>query len=141
MSAVSVFVKRHPLVTFFVLAYALTWPVILLVEVSPLLGILGLFGPALAAIATAAVADGKPGLNDLMNRVLRWRVGARWYAIALGLPVVLTLAAAGAHLLLGAPTALRLGTLSVLEPVLFVLVVGEEILGWPSSRTTSAVRT
>ena len=26
MSAVSVFVKRHPLVAFFALAYALTWP-------------------------------------------------------------------------------------------------------------------
>jgi len=38
MSAVSAFVKRHPLVTFFVLAYALTWPVIPLVAVSPLLG-------------------------------------------------------------------------------------------------------
>jgi len=78
---------------------------------------------------TAAVAEGKPGVKDLLGRILRWRVGVRWYAIAVGLPVVLTLAAAGAHLLLGAPPALRLGRLSVLEPVIFVLVVGEE-LSW-----------
>jgi membrane protease YdiL (CAAX protease family) len=129
VGAVSTFVKRHPLVAFFVLAYALTWPVIPLVAVSPLLGFPALFGPALAAIVTAAVADGKPGLKDLLDRTVRWRVGVRWYAIAVGLPVVLTLATAGAHLLLGAPTALRVGTLSVLEPILFVLVVGEE-LGW-----------
>jgi uncharacterized protein len=129
MSAVSTFIKRHPLVAFFALAYALTWPVIPLVTVSPAIGLLGLFGPALAAIAVAAVADGKPGLKDLLGRTVRWRVGARWYAIALGLPVVLTLTTAGTYLLLGAPTALRSGTLSVLEPIIFVLVVGEE-LGW-----------
>jgi uncharacterized protein len=129
VSAVSTSVKRRPLVVFFVLAYALTWPVIPLVAVSPAIGLLGLFGPALAAIITAAVADGKPGLKDLLGRMVRWRVGARWYAIAPGLPAVLTLATAGTYLLLGAPTALRFGTLSGLEPILFVLVVGEE-LGW-----------
>jgi hypothetical protein len=47
--ATSSVVKRHPIVTFFVLAYALTWPVIPLVSVSPLLGIPVLFWPALAA--------------------------------------------------------------------------------------------
>jgi membrane protease YdiL (CAAX protease family) len=129
VSTITAFVKRHPLVVFFALAYAFTWPVIPLVAVSPLLGLPGLFGPALAAIVTAAIVDGKPGLKDLLGRMVRWRVGARWYAIALGLPVVLTLAAAGTHLLLGAPTPLRFGTPSLLEPILFVLVVGEE-LGW-----------
>jgi membrane protease YdiL (CAAX protease family) len=117
------------LVAFFVLAYALTWPVIPLVALSPLLGLPALFGPALAAVIIAAVVDGKPGLKILLGRMVRWRVGVGWYAIALGLPVVLTLATAGVHLLLGAPTALRFGTLSVLEPIIFVLVVGEE-LGW-----------
>jgi membrane protease YdiL (CAAX protease family) len=49
--------------------------------------------------------------------------------IALGLPAVLALVTAGVHLLLGAPTPVALGQLSILEPILFVLVVGEEI-GW-----------
>jgi membrane protease YdiL (CAAX protease family) len=129
MSALTAFVKRHPLVAFFALAYALTWLTIPLVAVSPLLGLPGLFGPAVAAIATTAVAEGRPGLRDLLGRVIRWRVGARWYAIALGLPAVLAGTAAGAHLLLGGPMALRVGTFSLLEPVLFVLVIGEE-LGW-----------
>ncbi len=129
VGAASRFVKRHQLVVFFVLAYALTWPVIPLVAVSPLLGLPGLFGPALAAIVVTVVADGKPGLKDLLGRVVRWRVGVLWYVIVLGLPVLLALTAAGAHLLLGAPTQLRLGTFTLLEPVLFVLVVGEE-LGW-----------
>ena len=129
MSTVSTLARRHPLVVFFVLAYALTWPVIPLVAISPLLGFIGLFGPAIAAIITAAVADGSSGLEDLLGRVVRWRVGVRWYAVALGLPVVLALATAGLHLALGAPTQIRFAAPSLLQPILFVLIVGEE-LGW-----------
>ena len=55
-----------------------------LLQVSPLLGLLGLFGPALAAIIMAAILGGRSGVKDLLKRVVRWRVGARWYVIALG---------------------------------------------------------
>ena len=129
MSRLSSVVKQYPLIMFFVLAYALTWPLIPLVSVSPLWGFPALFGPALAAIIVAAVADGKPGLRDLLGRLVRWRVGARWYAVALGLPTVLALTAAGLHVLLGGPTSVEFGGLSVLNLILFVLIVGEE-LGW-----------
>ncbi|HEX5699289.1 MAG TPA: type II CAAX endopeptidase family protein [Rubrobacter sp.] len=122
-------VERHPLISFFVLAYGLTWPVIPLVSVSPLLGLPALFGPAIAAIIVSVVTQGKTGLKDLLGRLMRWRVGARWYAIALGLPAVLASTAAGVHLLLGGTAAIRFGGLSVLNFVVFVLVVGEE-LGW-----------
>jgi membrane protease YdiL (CAAX protease family) len=129
LSIVTAFVKRHPLVAFFVLAYALTWPLIPLVSVSPLWGFPALFGPALAAIIVVAVADGRDGLRDLLGRMARWRVGARWYAVALGLPAVLALAALGLHLVLGGQGPFELGGLSVLNFVVFVLIVGEE-LGW-----------
>ena len=122
-------VRRHPLIAFFVLAYALTWPLIPLVSLSPLWGFPALFGPALAAVVVTAVADGRAGLRDLLDRVVRWRVGAGWYAVALGFPAVLALAAAGLHLLLGAGSSIEFGGLSVLNLVVFVLIVGEE-LGW-----------
>lgn len=122
-------VRRHPLIAFFVLAYALTWPLIPLVSLSPLWGFPALFGPALAAIAVAAIAEGRTGLKDLLGRMVRWRVGARWYAVALGLPVILALAAAGLHFVLGARVAVELGGLSALNFVVFVLIIGEE-LGW-----------
>jgi membrane protease YdiL (CAAX protease family) len=122
-------IRRYPLISFFVLAYALTWPLIPLVSVSPLLGFPALFGPALAAIMVAAVVDGGPGLRDLLGRMVRWRVGARWYAVGLGLPMVLALTAAGLHLLLGAQTSVNFGGLSALNFVVFALIVGEE-LGW-----------
>jgi membrane protease YdiL (CAAX protease family) len=129
MGTITAFVKRHPLVVFFVLAYALTWPLIPLVSVSPLFGFPALFGPALAAVIVAAITDGRPGLRDLLGRMVRWRVGARWYAVALGLPMVLALTAAGLHYLLGAQTSVNFGGLSVLNFVVFALIVGEE-LGW-----------
>lgn len=122
-------IKRHPLIAFFVLAYALTWWVYPLLQVSPYLGFPGLLGPALAAIIVAAVAEGRAGIKDLLGRVVRWRVGARWYAVALGLPAVLALATAGLHLLLGAPTPVWFGRVSVLDLIIFVLIIGEE-LGW-----------
>jgi hypothetical protein len=125
MRNVPALVKRHPLITFFVLAYALTWPVIPLVSISPLLGIAALFGPALAVIIVTSFAEGRSGLKDSLSRLVRWGVGTRWYALALGLPTVLALTTAGVYLLLGAPAAITLGGLSVLELVVFV--VGEEL--------------
>jgi len=121
--------RRYPLAAFFVLAYALTWWVYPLMQFSPLLGLPGVFGPAFAAIIMAAVVDGRQGMKALLSRTVRWRVGVRWYVVALGLPAILALTAAGLHLLLGAPNTIQLGGLSVLDFVVFVLVIGEE-LGW-----------
>ena len=129
MSTIAASIERRPLIAFFVLAYALTWPLIPLVSVSPLWGFPALFGPALAAVIVAAITDGRAGLRDLLSRLVRWRVGTRWYAVALGLPMLLALTAAGLHLVLGAPTFVTFGELSVLNFVVFFLIVGEE-LGW-----------
>ena len=120
--------RKHPLIAFFVLAYLLTWWTYPLLKFSPLLGIPGLFGPALAAIIMAAVTDGKSGVKALLSRVVLWRVGLRWYVIALGLPTVLALVTAGLNYLLRS-SDIQAGRVGVLDFVVFVLVVGEE-LGW-----------
>jgi uncharacterized protein len=122
-------VRKHPLIAFFVLAYLLTWWIYPLLRFSPLLGIPGLFGPALAAIIMAAVTGGKSGVKHLLSRVALWRVGVRWYVIALGLPTVLSLAAAGVHYLFDGSRPLQIGAVTALDFIVFVLVVGEE-LGW-----------
>jgi CAAX protease family protein len=99
------------------------------VSVSPLWGFPALFGPALGRFIVAALTDGTLGVRELLGRLMRWRVGARWYAVALGLPMVLALTTAGLHLLLGPQTSVDFGGLSVLNFVVFALIVGEE-LGW-----------
>jgi membrane protease YdiL (CAAX protease family) len=66
----------------------------------PMWGSLGtIFGVALAAVLVVAASDGRAGVRDLARRSLRWRVGVRWYLLAvLGLPVVVL---AGAVALFG----------------------------------------
>lgn len=45
--------------------------------------LLGLAGPALAAIVVTGLAGGGPGLGDLGRRAKLWRVGVRWWLIVL----------------------------------------------------------
>jgi uncharacterized protein len=129
MHALSAFVRRRPLLTFFILAYAFAWLLISLVSVSLVFPVLGLFGPALAAIIVTAIAEGRAGVKALLRRVVQWRVGWQWYAVAAGLPVALALAALGLHRLLGGAENNRPGDPLALVAILALLVVGEE-LGW-----------
>jgi membrane protease YdiL (CAAX protease family) len=123
MSSVSSVVKRHPLITFFVLSYALSWlawPVwaLGLYPISPVFS----FGPFLAALVVLAITNGKTGVGGLLRRMVRWRVGLRWYAVALLLPAGLALAATVLNVLLGAqvPSSAELGGWSGLLLVFFV---------------------
>src|SRR5215212_10102076 len=119
--------KRHPLVTFFVLAYALTWWASILYAVYPNPFPVFPYGPFLAAVIVLALTTGKTGVKDLLRRLVLWRMGLRWYAVALLLPVALALAAVYLNVLLGAsaPSLEELGSwpsLLVLFPL--TLLVG-----------------
>jgi membrane protease YdiL (CAAX protease family) len=59
--------------------------------------LLGVFAPALVALALTARAEGRPGVTRLLARIGHWQVGARWYALALGYFAALKLAAALIH--------------------------------------------
>jgi membrane protease YdiL (CAAX protease family) len=118
-------VRRHPLVVFFVLAYALSWwPWILYAfDLSPL-PIVG-FGPFLAAIVVLAVSRGKAGVMALLRRMVRWRVSPVWYAVALLLPIAITVAATVLNVLFGAqaPSSAELSGWTGLVPGFFVLLL------------------
>jgi membrane protease YdiL (CAAX protease family) len=50
-----------------------------------------LLGPSVAGILLTGLVYGKAGFRDLLTRMTRWRVGARWYAVALlTLPLLVT---------------------------------------------------
>jgi uncharacterized protein len=118
-------IRRYPLITFFVLAYVLSWWPWILYALDllpqPIVG----FGPFLAAIVVLAITRGKTGVVGLLRRMVRWRVGLRWYAVALLLPVAISLAAAMFNVLLGAqaPSSVELGGWVGLFSTFFLLLL------------------
>jgi len=104
-----------------------TLPVTLLITVATL-------GPAVGAFAAAAYASGRPGSRALLAQVGRWRVGWRWYVIALMGPVFIMLAGYLVWRLLGgplppAPPSAAWVTIPLLVVVLLIPALFEEV-GW-----------
>jgi len=89
-------VARHPVVTFFVLSYLIGWSML------PW-GTFAAFAPLLSALIVVPLADGVDGLRRLGSRVIRWRVGWVWYAVAVGVPLLVHAAAIAANVAAGAP--------------------------------------
>jgi hypothetical protein len=58
MKTLTTFVKRHSLVTYFVLAYAFSWAMVALYSAGFIFALLALFGPALAAIIVTWLIEG-----------------------------------------------------------------------------------
>jgi membrane protease YdiL (CAAX protease family) len=123
---------RYPLTCYFVLALGLTggWMAIavgwLRLPTSAALPVGPFIGPAAAAVGLTALIDGRPGLRELLDRLLRWRVGLSWYALVLlGWPALFLLAALAGP---GGSGAFRLpgpgAGLQTLGIVLVVLVLG-----------------
>ncbi|WP_104138238.1 CPBP family intramembrane glutamic endopeptidase [Arthrobacter sp. ZGTC131] len=94
---------RRRLAVFFGLAFVISWCVWPLTLLNPASSPMVPFGPALAAVAVAFLCGGKEGLLGLLRRLARWRVSVRWYVVALALPCLLVLAAAGLTVAGGAP--------------------------------------
>jgi uncharacterized protein len=112
-------VRRHPLIAFFVLTYVLSWCVVPFGwDAFPFLA----SGPLLAALIILAITEGRMGLRDLGSRMIRWRVGWIWYALAIGLPLAVHLLAVGLNLALGAG-APSLAQFSPLSGIILVFAV------------------
>ena len=73
-------IRRHPVVTFFLLAYALTWAAI------PWGGFF-VPGVLIAAVVVVSLTEGLAGIKAMGSRLIRWRVSWVWYLVALGVPL------------------------------------------------------
>jgi hypothetical protein len=119
-------VRRHPIITFFILTYALTflggwalyaagvWPIPFFTA-----------GPLLAALIVIPLTQGWAGLRELGSRMIRWRVGWIWYAVAIGLPLGILLVTVGLNVALGAgaPSLAQVGPLSTIIVVFAVRLI------------------
>jgi membrane protease YdiL (CAAX protease family) len=113
------FIKRHSVLSYYVLTFAVSWSAILWVIISrgipgtkegmqavlPVAIVEMLLGPAGAGLLMIGLADGRAGFRDLGARLAKWRVGLGWYLIA-ALLIPLSLMAASLTLSLFSPVYL-----------------------------------
>ena len=110
MSAITAFARRHRLPVFFVVTFAVSWWVwpFYAMDLAPT----PFFacGPLVAALVVIGITDGRGGYRALGARMIRWRVGWTWWAVALGLPLaVLTIATLANVTIWGAPAPVLAG--------------------------------
>jgi membrane protease YdiL (CAAX protease family) len=136
---------RHPLVFFFLIAYAGSWLLEVPIALSktgtgllpftiprPLLALAiaaaTFLGPTLSAFIMTGITEGRIGIGRLLRRYVLWRVGFRWYMfVLLVIPAIEVL---GAIVVPGALASFQSFTLSLVltYPVAFVTTF---ILGGP----------
>jgi membrane protease YdiL (CAAX protease family) len=95
--SISVFNKRNRVLTYFALTFAISWGGVLILgapsgmpttseqfdKLWPIVFLPYFLGPSIASILLTGLVYGRAGFRELLSRLLRWRVGARWYAVAL----------------------------------------------------------
>lgn len=88
-SAVDRTIDRHPFASFVVLAYGISWTlwVAAYAGAGDVAFLAGALGPPVAAMVVLWRTGGP--LREWAESLVRWRVGARWWAYALGLPIAL----------------------------------------------------
>ena len=97
MTTTTTFMKRHLVLTYYILVFVISWGGILILIGGPgnipgtkeqaeklfIPALLVMFsGPFISGILMNFFVDGKEGLRKLLLRLLQWRVKARWYAVA-----------------------------------------------------------
>jgi len=138
MKPVRAFFRKYTLFSFFVITFLISWaawlPMMATGE-TELLRVLGTFAPAITALAITVVLDGRAGLARIGRKMMAWRFGAGWYAVALIAPAALLLSAIWlavwsgmAKPIFNDPRQLYLVIPAFLYVLLFS-VLGEEI-GW-----------
>jgi membrane protease YdiL (CAAX protease family) len=93
------------------------------------------YGPVIAAFVATFLESGKAGIVDLIDRMAKWRVGSRWYLLAIGVAVIISLIPKLAGMALGLTDA-RLFAIGSVPLILAIFLrqfltsgIGEEP-GW-----------
>ena len=91
------FIKNHPVISYFILTFVISWGGVLILgaphgmpttqekflELYPIVFLPYLLGPIISGMLLTGLVDGKAGFQHLLSRLIRWRVNVRWYAIAI----------------------------------------------------------
>lgn len=94
---IDVFIKRRPVMIYFILVFVISWGGLLIVagpggiparpgkfeKLLPMAILALLAGPSIVGILLTSIVYGRAGLREFLSRLFQWGVGGRWYAIAL----------------------------------------------------------
>lgn len=142
MKTLMPWITRHPFLSYYFGAFAISWGGTLIAIGGPSRLLAGeataavgaivitatVLGPAIAGVALTAAVSGKAGLGELASRLMKWRVDARWYAAAvLTAPLSVTAALLGLSLFSSEFLPVYLTTREPVEPGAFE-VTGLSIL-------------
>ena len=97
MTTVKAFIAGYPVMAYIALTFAISWGGVLLVigprgipatpeqfeTLLPFAVLAMLAGPSVAGVLLTGIVHGRSGFHELLCRLLRWRVDARWYAVVL----------------------------------------------------------
>lgn len=141
-SQVRNWIRSHRVASFFLFAYAISWSLdatVLVLGLDPswtrwiISGFLSALGPAIAAGVVLSVSG--DSLRDWVGRVVRWRVHPKWYAAAIGIPVLVALGSGAVLQLVGGPVdfaAFAFDPMTLGIGILLGTTIGggQEELGW-----------
>src|SRR6185436_1116218 len=97
MRTITAFIKRHAVLTYYAVVFAISWGGVLIVvgptgfpaasgqveRLMPFVILAFIAGPALGGPLLTGFVYGRAGLREFLSRLLKWQVAARWYAVAL----------------------------------------------------------
>ena len=96
MKTIKVFIKSHPVLTYYILTFVISWGGVLILgapygmpateekseKVWPIVFLPYFLGPSLTSLLLTGLVYGRAGLSELLLRLFKWRVSFRWYAVA-----------------------------------------------------------
>jgi membrane protease YdiL (CAAX protease family) len=128
------FLKKYQIIIFFALTFIISW-------YPWYTGGVGIkaAGPSYAGLIVVALVGGWEGIKEMLRRLVKWRVGFRWWALAFLGPLVIVLTAIGIHVLTGGEApSLRVWKVEPYMVLVLMLILispmggagGEEPFGW-----------
>jgi len=124
--ALPIYLILTPLIS---LAIALFLPVPVIV-----IALLLLLVPSTLAILLTGLAEGRKSLADLLKKLINWRIGFKWYAVALCFPVGIIMASSVLTVLLGWAPSVQFNiperSMLIVNSIFIPLVAILEELGW-----------
>src|SRR5215211_7731822 len=102
-------VKRHPIITFFVLTFVIGWGLIPIWTFQA-------GSPLIAALIVVPLTQGLSGLKELGLRIICWRVRWYWYVVAIVMPLAVIGLTVGLNVALGAsaPSMVQFSSVSTI---------------------------